>query len=170
MIQNILKYVQEYSRKIENILEHILERLRMFLTILKQGLADQTTNQFCFGSLRRHITRGEMASRGCNHSPDAFCYICAQFIKTRAKKFSVTASGKIYEAYKAYFAVPVGDQDKIWAPHFACEHCKRTLEGKITQFFKSKIQLRIKNKNKISLTETHIVVLLQDGIEGKTEP
>ncbi|XP_076053500.1 uncharacterized protein LOC143032522 [Oratosquilla oratoria] len=33
------------------------------------------------------------------------------------------------EAYKAYFGMPVGDQDKLWAPHFTCELCKRTLEG-----------------------------------------
>ncbi|KAL7834776.1 hypothetical protein SRHO_G00290230 [Serrasalmus rhombeus] len=32
------------------------------------------------------------------------------------------------EAYKAYFGMPVGDQDKPWAPHFTCEHCKKTLE------------------------------------------
>ncbi|KAL6459437.1 hypothetical protein MHYP_G00329090 [Metynnis hypsauchen] len=25
--------------------------------------------------------------------------------------------------------MPVGDQDKPWAPHFTCEHCKKTLEG-----------------------------------------
>ncbi|KAL6461702.1 hypothetical protein MHYP_G00298470 [Metynnis hypsauchen] len=33
------------------------------------------------------------------------------------------------EAYKAYFGMPVGDQDKPWAPHFTYEHCKKTLEG-----------------------------------------
>ncbi|XP_053650631.1 uncharacterized protein [Cherax quadricarinatus] len=70
-----------------------------------------------------------MASRGCNHSPDVFCYLCSQFIKTRAKKFSVTASKKMCETCKAYFGMPVGDQDKIWAPHVACEQCKKTLEG-----------------------------------------
>ncbi len=47
----------------------------------------------------------------------------------------MTASGKTSESYKAYFAVPVGDQDKTWAPHFACEHCKRTLEAKIVVSF-----------------------------------
>lgn len=39
------------------------------------------------------------------------------------------ASIKICEAYKAYFGVPVGDQDKPWAPHFTCEHYKKILEG-----------------------------------------
>ncbi len=63
----------------------------------------QTTNQFCFGCQRRHITRSEMASRGCNHFPDAFCYICGQFIKTRAKKFSVTASAKMVK--NSYFGI-----------------------------------------------------------------
>lgn len=33
------------------------------------------------------------------------------------------------DAYKAYFGMPVGDQDKSWAPHVACANCKNTLEG-----------------------------------------
>ncbi|XP_051563221.1 uncharacterized protein LOC127446368 [Myxocyprinus asiaticus] len=37
------------------------------------------------------------------------------------------ASAKMCEAYKAYFGMPVGDQDKSWAPHFNCEHCKKKL-------------------------------------------
>ena len=71
-----------------------------------------------------------MTSRGCKHPPDAFCYVCGEFIKTRAKKYSLERSPKMREAYKAYFGMPVGDQDKLWAPHFTCELCKRTLEGK----------------------------------------
>jgi len=27
-----------------------------------------------------------MTSRGCLHPADAFCYVCGQFIKTRARK------------------------------------------------------------------------------------
>lgn len=72
-----------------------------------------------------------MASRGCLHPADAFCYVCGQFIKTRARKFSVKACRKMCEAYKAYFGMPVGDLDKSWAPHFTCEYCKKTLEGKV---------------------------------------
>ncbi|XP_076315476.1 uncharacterized protein LOC143228016 [Tachypleus tridentatus] len=70
-----------------------------------------------------------MASRSYKHSPDVFCYACGQFIKTRAKRYSVTGSIKMCEAYKAYFDTPVGDEDKPWAPRFTCEHCKKTLEG-----------------------------------------
>ncbi|XP_076365929.1 uncharacterized protein LOC143254903 [Tachypleus tridentatus] len=70
-----------------------------------------------------------MASRSCKHYPDAFCYVCGQFIKTRAKKYSVTTSAIMCEAYKAYFGMPVGDQDKPWAPRLTCEQCKKNLEG-----------------------------------------
>lgn len=70
-----------------------------------------------------------MASKGCKHPADAFCYVCGIFIKTRAKKYSLATSAKMCEAYKAYFRMPVRDQDKPWTPHFACELCKRTLEG-----------------------------------------
>ncbi|XP_076308668.1 uncharacterized protein LOC143224095 [Tachypleus tridentatus] len=53
-----------------------------------------------------------MASRSCKYSPDAFCYACGQFIEIRMKKYSVTASAKTREAYKAYLGMPVEDQDK----------------------------------------------------------
>src|SRR6218665_2322177 len=36
-------------------------------------------------------------------------------IKTRARKYSVKACGKMCEPYKAYFGMSVGDQDKSWA-------------------------------------------------------
>ena len=72
-----------------------------------------------------------MSKRGsCKHSPDAFCFICGKFIKTRARKHFVLASAKMCEAYNSYFSMPVGDQDRTWAPHFACDYCKKTLEGK----------------------------------------
>ncbi|XP_076374218.1 uncharacterized protein LOC143258688 [Tachypleus tridentatus] len=34
------------------------------------------------------------------------------------------------EARKAYFGMPIGDQNKSWVPHFTCEHCKKSLEGR----------------------------------------
>ncbi len=40
-------------------------------------------------------------------------YVYDQFINTRGKKFSMTASGEMCEAYKAYFAVPIWDQDNF---------------------------------------------------------
>ena len=69
-----------------------------------------------------------MALRKCRHSADAFCYVCGEFIKTRAKKYSVSTSKKMTKAYFLYFGMPVGDQDKIWAPHFSCELCTKSLE------------------------------------------
>ena len=74
------------------------------------------------------IKRSEIATRACNRSPDAFCYMCAHLIKT--KKFSMTTSKNMCAANKAYFGILDGDQDKTWAPHFPSEHCKKSLEGK----------------------------------------
>ena len=72
-----------------------------------------------------------MSKRGsCKHSPDAFCFIRGEFIKTRARKHFVLASAKMCEAYKSYFSMPVRDQDRTWTPHFAFDNCKKTLEGK----------------------------------------
>src|SRR6218665_1799872 len=69
-----------------------------------------------------------MASRGSLHPADAFCYVRGQFIKTKARKYSMKACRKMCEAYKTYYGMPVGDQDKSWAPHFTCEYCTKTLE------------------------------------------
>ncbi|XP_076348414.1 uncharacterized protein LOC143246083 [Tachypleus tridentatus] len=68
-----------------------------------------------------------MTSRSCKHSPDTFWYKCGQFIKTRTTKYSVTTSAKMCEAYKAYFGMPVGDQDKPWTSHIICK--QKPLEG-----------------------------------------
>ena len=68
-----------------------------------------------------------MASRGCLHPTDAFCYVCGQFIKTRAKKISVKASVKMCVTYNAYFGMHAGDQDKPWAPHFSHANTAREL-------------------------------------------
>ena len=32
-------------------------------------------------------------------------------------------------AYKAYFQVPLGDQEKKWAPHIVCYNCEEMLRG-----------------------------------------
>ena len=44
------------------------------------------------------------------------------------------------EVYKAYFGMPVGDQDKSWSPHFTFEYCKKTLEGKMNNFCSLRLQ------------------------------
>jgi len=68
-----------------------------------------------------------MASkRSCKHPVDAFCFICREFIKTRGKKFSISSLVKMCEAYKAYFEMHVGDQDKSLAPHITCATYKNT--------------------------------------------
>ena len=76
-----------------------------------------------------------MTSRGCKRSPDEFCYICGEFIKLRSKKFAIKKYSTTCYAYKAYFGMPIGDQDKNWAPHVTCLHCTRTLEGKVLHLF-----------------------------------
>jgi len=57
------------------------------------------------------------------------CFICGEFIKTRGKKFSISSIVKMCEAYRAYFEMPVGDQDKSYAPHITSATCQNTLEG-----------------------------------------
>lgn len=70
-----------------------------------------------------------MAVRGCKYSNDAFCYVCGTFFAKNAKKHSLKTRIRVKEAYLEYFGMPVGDQDKPWAPHVICDYCCRTLEG-----------------------------------------
>ena len=44
-------------------------------------------------------------------------------------KHNVVLGTSFSAAYKAYFGVPVEDQDIFWAPHVHCGSCRSTLEG-----------------------------------------
>ena len=70
-----------------------------------------------------------MTARGCKYSADSFCYVCGRFFAKRAKKHCLSNCICAAEAYLHYFGMPVGDQDKRWAPHVICDYCRRTLEG-----------------------------------------
>ena len=64
------------------------------------------------------------------HSPDTFCFVCRKFITTRARKHPALASAEMCEAYNSCFSMPVGNQDRTWAPHLTYDYCKKTLVGK----------------------------------------
>ena len=69
------------------------------------------------------------SSRICKLSPDSFCYVCGYYIGPKQVKSAITLGTKFAKAYHAYFGMPIGDQDKSWAPHFCCGSCRSTLEG-----------------------------------------
>ena len=60
----------------------------------------------------------------CKNNPDRFCYICGNvvFPYHQAK---ITAFVK--KAYRDYFRVKVGDQDKPFTPHICCKTCVEKL-------------------------------------------
>jgi hypothetical protein len=70
-----------------------------------------------------------MTTRHCKYPSDCFCYVCGEFFAKKAKKHSLNSCSRAKEAYKAYFGMPVGDQDKHWSPHVICDYCRRTLEA-----------------------------------------
>lgn len=70
-----------------------------------------------------------MTTRGCKHNADSFCYVCGVFLSTKSVKHRITEANNFCSAYNAYFGVPVGDQDKNWAPHVVCGCCRSTLEA-----------------------------------------
>ena len=60
----------------------------------------------------------------CVNSPDSFCYICGCYALIRQRR-NITSFVRC--AYKSYFGVPLGDQDKKWAPHIVCHNCEEML-------------------------------------------
>ena len=60
----------------------------------------------------------------CVNNPDAFCYVCGCYTLLRQKR-NITSF--VRRAYKDYFDVPLGDQDKKWAPHIVCHNCEEML-------------------------------------------
>jgi len=62
------------------------------------------------------IFYASVASRGCKYAADDFCSVYGEFIKRRAKKHSLATSVRMNIVYKAYFGMPVGNQDKSWGP------------------------------------------------------
>lgn len=69
------------------------------------------------------------SSRVCKMSPNSFCYICGFYLGTKTVKHDIAIGTKLCDAYLAYFGMPIGDQDKSWAPHVCCGSCRSTLEG-----------------------------------------
>ena len=70
--------------------------------------------------------------RKCKLSADSFCYVCGNYIGKKESKKLISSNPRLAYAYEAYFRMPIGDQDKSWAPHFSCEYCRRTLEKWLT--------------------------------------
>jgi hypothetical protein len=63
-------------------------------------------------------------SRKCENSADKFCYICGEFT-TADMRCNITSNVK--KLYHAYFGYKLGDQDKPFAPHIACQCCTSKL-------------------------------------------
>ena len=64
--------------------------------------------------------------RCCKYHPDSFCYICGEYVIERQKR---NVTDFVKNAYKAYFGMVLGDQDKTWAPHIVCKTCVESLRG-----------------------------------------
>eukprot|EP00096_Caligus_rogercresseyi_P012134 TRINITY_DN499_c0_g5_i3.p1 TRINITY_DN499_c0_g5~~TRINITY_DN499_c0_g5_i3.p1 ORF type:complete len:229 (+),score=-11.64 TRINITY_DN499_c0_g5_i3:313-999(+) len=62
----------------------------------------------------------------CKNDPNSFCYICGYYTFVRDRR-NITEF--IEYAYKAYFGLTLGDQDKQWAPHTVCHNCGEKLRN-----------------------------------------
>ena len=78
-----------------------------------------------FASFHFQVTVDIMASRGCVHSPDLFCYVCGHFTDKSHRK---TFTPFLKKAYELYFDSKV-DSGKSWAPQFICLTCACNLRG-----------------------------------------
>ena len=62
--------------------------------------------------------------RKCINDPNHLCFICGKFTLLKARR-QITEFVK--KAYRAYFGLVLGDQDKCWAPHIICTTCDANL-------------------------------------------
>ena len=66
-----------------------------------------------------------MACRfSCANDPNKFFFICGELTLKRYKR---NITDRIKNLYHAYFGCTLGDQDKVWAPHFCCVDCVNDL-------------------------------------------
>ena len=72
-----------------------------------------------------------MSSRKCKTSPDCFCYVCGFYVGKKHTSHKIGKGGKYWTAYKLYFGMDIGDQDKPWAPHTTWGSCRSSLEGRL---------------------------------------
>ena len=63
-------------------------------------------------------------TRKCKNKADLFCYICGIYTLTRQRS---NISLFLKRAHKAYIQVPLGDQEKKWAPHIVRHNCEGML-------------------------------------------
>ena len=70
-----------------------------------------------------------MAHRGCKNPTDIFCYVCGFYVGGKQISYKIQRSTKYSLAYHLYFGMPIGDQDKSWAPHIICGNCRSLLEN-----------------------------------------
>ena len=70
-----------------------------------------------------------MFSRQCKILPDCFCYVCGFYISSKHTVYKIVKRTKYWTAYRLYFGIDNGDQDKLWTPHVICGSCRSNLEG-----------------------------------------
>ena len=70
-----------------------------------------------------------MSSRECKNSLNCFCYVCGFYISDKHTTCKIVKGTKYWTAYRLYFGMDIGDQDKPWAPHVICGSCRSNLEG-----------------------------------------
>ncbi|KAI6646990.1 hypothetical protein LOD99_8989 [Oopsacas minuta] len=75
-----------------------------------------------------------MASRQCKNSPDSFCYVCGYYVGDKHVSNKISKEAKYWEAYRLYFGMSIGDQEKAWAPHVICGSCRSNLEAWLRGF------------------------------------
>ena len=77
-----------------------------------------------------------MSGREFKNSPNCFCYICGFYISGKHTTYKIVKETKCWTAYRLYFGMDIGDQDKPWAPHIICGSCRSNLEGWLRGFGK----------------------------------
>ena len=62
-----------------------------------------------------------MATRECRNLPDSFCYVCGFYVGPKYVSHKIVKGAKFWIAYRLYFGMSMGDEEKPWVPHVICE-------------------------------------------------
>ena len=53
-------------------------------------------------------------NRVCKLSANCFCDVCGYYISLQQARHKMMPETNFFTAYKAYFGMKMGDQDKLW--------------------------------------------------------
>ena len=95
------------------ILNKLVNEQFLFAAKFSYSIFNKTTD-----FINEKVVKMSSKRRQCRNHPDVFCYTCGEYV---LEKYRFNVRDFTEKAYKAYFGIKQGDQEKSWAPHKVCK-------------------------------------------------